>query len=130
MPVARSELSPEGQKLALIYMRLRWVVVMLIWVGVGIPSLLILRAEISRLLEFFTWSGLKYSLLYSPIAGIGVCISLAFTLAALLWQSHYELFGLSKQTRQSIEQQAEFVRQLEPNHWIRRWLESAPQKTE
>lgn len=127
MPVARNSLSPEGQKLARIYLRLRWLLVALVWVSVGVPSLLVLRVEIRRLLEFFTWEGLKYSLLYNPQAGLGILVCVGFTVAALLWQSQYELFGFSQRTQTELEKLAARIRQLKPEHWLRRWLESSPQ---
>ncbi|MEO0852027.1 MAG: hypothetical protein AAFY15_00795 [Cyanobacteria bacterium J06648_11] len=125
--MARSELSPAGRKLARVYLGLRWGMVGLVWLSVGVPSLLILRMEISRLLEFFTWAGLKYSLLYSPLAAMGVSICLGFTLTALLWQSQHELFGFSERTQRSLERQAERIGQLDRSHWLRRWLESPPE---
>lgn len=93
-----------------------------IWIVIGLPSLWTLRLALRRLWEFFTWNGLKYSLLYQPTAGLGLCLCIGVTVSTMLWQSYYEVFGLSPKFRRKLEAQVARIRQSGPQHWLWRWV--------
>ena len=80
------------------------------------------RADIKRLLEFFTWAGVKYPLLYEPIAGFGLCLCVAITLSTLIWQCKYELLGLSARERRELEKLAASIRKRGPSHFLWSWV--------
>ncbi|WP_051039766.1 hypothetical protein [Synechococcus sp. PCC 7336] len=115
-------LSSEAKQLFRLVERVRWAIVGLFWLAIGLPSLWSLRVEVGRLLEFFTWGGLKYSLIFRPWPAFGLVICIGITLSTLLWQSYYELFGLSSRTRRELEQQVAVVRQEGPSHFLWRWI--------
>lgn len=115
-------LSPEAKQLFRLVERARWTIVGVLWLALGLPCLWSLRVEIGRLLEFFTWVGLKYSLVFRPWPTFGLVICIGITLSTLLWQSYYELFGLSSQTRRELERQVAVVRQEGPGHFLWRWI--------
>ncbi|MGK7912542.1 MAG: hypothetical protein AB4050_13855 [Synechococcus sp.] len=105
-------------------MRVRWGIVGLIWVAIGLPSLWLLRADIRRLLEFFTWAGVKYPLLYQPKAGFGLCLCVAVTLTTLLWQCKYECMGLSAAERRELEKLATSIRKRGSGHFLWSWVKT------
>ena len=111
-------LSPVAERLLKLQFQCRWGVVALLWICLGLPSLWLLRTELRRLLEFFTWAGLKYSLIFDPVAGFGLCTCAAVTLTTLLWHCKYELFGLSARERLALEKLAASIQKKGPTHFL------------
>ncbi len=115
-------LSPEAKRLLALQIRVRWGIVGLIWLVLGGPSLWLLRADIRRLLEFFTWAGVKYPLLYQPKVGFCLCVCVAITLTTLMWQCKFEWLGPSAAERRELEKLAASIRQRGPKHFLWSWV--------
>ncbi|MFS8886044.1 hypothetical protein [Synechococcus sp. H70.2] len=116
-------LSPAARRLLQLYHGGSFVLLSLVWLLVGIPSLWALRADLLRLWQYFTWTGLRYALFYRPswpTFGLLLCVS--FTLGILVAQSRYELFGLYPFERWLLERQSRWILSLPPWHPLRRWL--------
>lgn len=114
-------LSPEAERLHQLYRRILYSGLGIVWVVVGLPCLWMLRLEIRRMIEFFTWASLKYALFYKPQwPSIGVLCCIGFTLYVLISQSRYELFGLMGSERDLLETQVNWIRRLPPRNLIRR----------
>ncbi|MGQ9838393.1 MAG: hypothetical protein ACUVRV_10610 [Cyanobacteriota bacterium] len=116
-------LSPAARRLLRLYHGGSFIFLGLLWLLIGIPSLWALRADLGRLLNYFTWTGLRYALFYRPgwpTLGLLLCVS--FTVGILIAQSRYELFGLYPIERIMLEQQSRWILSFPVQHPLRRWL--------
>ena len=100
----------------------RWCVVGALWLTVGWLSLWGLRYPISLLLDYFTWSAVRYGLAFHRLPAIGLALCVGFTVAVLVWQSRNELFGLSPHERQRLEKQVQRIRLQGSSHPLWRWV--------
>lgn len=116
-------LSPAARRLLRLYHGGSFIFLGLLWLLIGIPSLWALRVDLGRLLNYFTWTGLRYALFYRPgwpTLGLLLCVS--FTTGILIAQSRYELFGLYPVERVMLEQQSRWILSFPVRHPLRRWL--------
>jgi hypothetical protein len=116
-------LSPAARRLLRLYHGGSFIFLGLLWLLIGIPSLWALRVDLGRLLNYFTWTGLRYALFYRPgwpTLGLLLCVS--FTMGILIAQSRYELFGLYPMERIMLEQQSRWILAFPVRHPLRRWL--------
>jgi hypothetical protein len=100
----------------------RWLVVGLLWVGVGSLSLWGLRAEIALWREYFTWAAVRYGLAYHPVSAVGLALCIGMTVSVLLWQSQNILFGMSDRQTKRLEQQVLKIRQQGASHPLWKWV--------
>ncbi len=112
-------MSPHAEKLWRFYQRLRWGALITLWFGVGGLSLWAMRDATGRLLEFFTWRGLYYSLRYNPISAMGLGLCLWWTLVTLLVETQIAIWGLPVVDIERLEQQAHWLKQHWPGLWQR-----------
>jgi len=84
-------------------MTLWWMGVGVLWLTVGLLSLWGLGHEIERLTQHFTWVALRYGLAYNRLPAIGLGLCVGITLALLITESRYILFGLSHAERQRLQ---------------------------
>lgn len=94
----------------------RWLLVAGIWLTIGSLSLWGLRYPISLLLEYFTWSAVRYGLFYhlGPTVGLAFCVGM--TASVLVWQSRNILIGMPRKEKQRLEQHLLKIRQQGPSH--------------
>lgn len=90
-------------RLRALVMRRWWFVAGGLWLTVGLLSLWSLRPEFAQLQQYFTWTAVRYGLAYNRLAaaGLGLCIGL--TVALLVAESRYILFGITKAERRQLE---------------------------
>ncbi|MFM7470512.1 MAG: hypothetical protein ACKO5P_03270 [Nodosilinea sp.] len=110
------------ERLRLILMRRWWLATALLWLILGSLSLISLRREIGQLHQYFTWTALRYALAYNRLAALGLGLCIGLSLALLLAESRYILFGLSRGERRRLQQSLERVRQRGPGHPLWRHL--------
>lgn len=116
-------LSPDAQQVYLAYQSGLFKAMGLVWLVMGIPSLWALREDLLRLVRYFTWTGLRFSLLYKPSwPSFGILFCLIFTLYVLMSQSRYEVLGLMDTERQLLETVAVRLRRLPQHHYLRRYF--------
>ncbi|QYO64759.1 hypothetical protein [Leptolyngbya sp. 7M] len=94
----------------------RWVFIACLWLIIAPLSLWSLRHEVSLWLDYFTWTAVRYSLIYNPLATIGLTLCVALTLTTLPWQSHNILFGISPHYLRRLERQVLKIRQQGKSH--------------
>lgn len=94
----------------------RWCIIGVLWLTVGFLSLWGLRYPISLLLDYFTWSAVRYGLAFNRLPAIGLATCIGFTVAVLLRQSRNALFGLSQHDRHRLEQQVQRIRLQGASH--------------
>lgn len=112
-----TSLSHDAQQVYLAYQKsLLWLMGW-VWILIGIPSLWALRQDVVRLIQYFTWTGLRFTLLYKPgWPSFGILFCVILTLYVLLSQSRYELLGLLDSERQLVEATAQYLRRLPTRH--------------
>jgi hypothetical protein len=100
----------------------RWLVVLGLWATIGTASLWNLRASIQLLRDYFTWSAVRYGLLFHPWAAMGLGVCVGMTLSVLIWQSRNILFGLPQPEQQRLQQMLLQIRQQGKSHPLWKWL--------
>ncbi len=104
------------QRLRSIMLRRWWVITGLLWLTVGSLSLWSLRAEIAHLQEFFTWAAMRYGLAYNRLAAVGLGLCVGLTVALLVAESRYILFGLTPAEHQRLQQLADRIQAQGASH--------------
>ena len=100
----------------------RWLVVGVLWLTIGALSLWELRYPISLLRDHFTWAAIRYGLAFNrwPAVGLGLCLGM--TIAVLLRQSYYLLWGIPSKDQQRLEQHVWRIRKQGVSHPLWRWV--------
>ncbi len=115
-------LDEAVKKLHQITLYFRWLVVAVCWLLVVPLSLWQLRDDIALMMGYFTWSALRYSLIYHLIPACFLFLSIGITLAVLLRHSQYVLRGILPKERKQLEQQVKKIYRLGPRHPLWKWL--------
>lgn len=100
----------------------RWAVVMLLWLVIGSISLWALRDEIALWGDYFTWTAVRYSLAFNPLAAMGLSICLGATVGLLVWQSRNILMGVSSEQTRRLEKRLIKIRQQGSSHPLWTWI--------
>ena len=100
----------------------RWFFVGVFWATVGPLSLWGLRREIALWMKHFTWSAVRYGLVYNRLAAFGFFLCTGMTVAVLLWQSRNILWGLPAREKQQLERQVWRIRQQGRSHPLWKWV--------
>lgn len=134
-PAAQPDLCPtdsgfqaEVERLHQHWMKMRWRWLRLLWVVVVPLSLWHLRDEIGLWRQYFTWTAVRYGLIYHPLAATGLILCASLTVSTLLWQSYALLFGIPTNYRRRLSERVLEIRQRGPRHplWRRVCQSSQP----
>jgi hypothetical protein len=83
-------------------MRRWWLFTSGLWLTVGAASIWALRRTWFQLGDYFTWAALRYGLAFNRPAAIGLGLCLGLTIALLVKESRFILFGLTRKERQDL----------------------------
>lgn len=101
-------------------MRHWWWLNLGLWLTVGAWSLWSLRAEYAIWAQYFTWTAVRFALVYHRLASIGLGLCAGLTLALLISESRHILWGLTPSERARLLQQLSKVhRQGAAHPWWR-----------
>lgn len=100
----------------------RWAMVVGLWLTLGAWSFWQLRRVIGRLVQIFTWSGLRWGLLGKPLAAMGLAFCVAMLLSVLVWQSRNILWGLPQVERDRLRERVLRIHQQGDSHPLWRWV--------
>lgn len=100
----------------------RWILAISFWLLLAPLSLWGLRREIPLWRDHFTWTSLRYGLIYNPLSALGLALCMSATIAVLLRQTRYSLFGLSRSDRKQFEKKLFKIRQQGKTHPLWKWL--------
>ena len=124
--IADTKLDPnfeqEVQKLHEITVWGRWLLVVFLWVTIAPVCLWNLRSEIALLQQDFTWSALKYGIVYNKLPSMGLGLCYGMTAAVLIWQSRNILWGMPPQEKRRLEKQVNRIRQQGASHPLWKWV--------
>lgn len=73
-----------------------------LWLTVGTTSLWGLRRTFEQLRAYFTWAAVRYGLAFNRPAAVGLGLCLGMTVALLMRESRYLLWGLSRRDRAQL----------------------------
>ncbi|MGK7873441.1 MAG: hypothetical protein AB4426_09045 [Xenococcaceae cyanobacterium] len=104
----------------------RWLFVVCCWISLGSLGIWGLRGEISLWLEHFTWTAVRYALVYNRLPSFCLAFCIGITAAVLIWQSNNILRGLSPKQRYRLEQQVKKIRAKGPSHPLWKWVVDTP----
>jgi hypothetical protein len=125
-PNEAAQFQAEMRRLHQLTVYGRWLFVSGVWLTVGGLSLWQLRFRIQLLMDYFTWSAVRYGLAYHQWAALGLALCLGMTAAVLTWQSRNWLFGLSQIERIRLQHQVQRIRQQGVTHPLWRWIHKEP----
>ncbi|GAB4384797.1 MAG: hypothetical protein Kow00121_48790 [Elainellaceae cyanobacterium] len=100
----------------------RWSVVALLWLCIAPICLWALRSELALWFDYFTWTAVRYTIIYNRLPAIGIILCLAATIAVLVWQSRNILWGLPKEEVNHLEQQVLRIRRQGRSHPLWKWV--------
>ncbi len=121
-PSSDSSFVRQVEKLHRLTVYARWLLVVFLWLTLAPLCLWDLRGEIQLLREYFTWSTVRYGLLFHPFAAIGLSLCIGMTLSVLIWQSRNILIGMPDPEKQRLEKQVYRIRQQGPSHPLWKWI--------
>ncbi|NER85245.1 MAG: hypothetical protein F6K42_38245 [Leptolyngbya sp. SIO1D8] len=84
------------------WMRRWWFVTLGLWATVGIASLWSLRKTFYQITEYFTWTAIRYGLGFNRPAAIGLGLCVGLTVALLVKETRFILFGLTRQEQNDL----------------------------
>jgi hypothetical protein len=100
----------------------RWALAIGLWLTVGLASLWSIRQQIGVLTEYFTWSGLRYTLIFNRFSTIGLYLCIGMTVSVLVWQSRNILWGRSAYEQDRLHQQLLKIHQQGESHPLWNWV--------
>lgn len=104
------------ERLRAIMLRRWWTVSGLLWLTVAPLSLWSLRPEIAQLRQYFTWSTVRLGLAYNRPAAFGLGLCAGLTVALLVAESRYILWGMTEAERQRLERLRDRIASKGPSH--------------
>lgn len=101
----------------------RWVLVILLWLLLFPVCLLLLHYPIRLLLEYFTWSGVRYGLAFNPIPAAGLLLTILLTCSSLISQWFYQTYGLTSTEVRRLQKRATRIQARGESHplWLKVW---------
>ncbi|MEM9922369.1 MAG: hypothetical protein AAF915_01200 [Cyanobacteria bacterium P01_D01_bin.50] len=121
-PSSDSSFIRQVEKLHRLTVYVRWLLVVFLWLTLAPLCLWDLRVEIELWQEYFTWSALRYGLMFHPFAALGLSLCIGLTLSVLIWQSRNILVGMPVSEKQRLEKQVHRIRQQGSSHPLWKWI--------
>lgn len=112
----------QVQRLHEITVYTRWLVIAGLWLCVAPVCLWALRSELALWHDYFTWTAVRYTIIYNRLPALGLIVCISATLAVLIWQSRNILWGLPRHQIRSLEQRVLRIRRQGSSHPLWTWL--------
>jgi hypothetical protein len=117
-------LDQQVAKLRRVDMFLRWLLVLILWLTLGVWSCWEMRESLLQLTEYLSLTGLKYSLFFHLWGGGGgLILCLSLTVSSMLWQIGQSFWRLSPRERQMLETRVQKIQELGTKHPFWRWIQ-------
>lgn len=112
----RNQQEQEIEALRQSMMRTWWRVCLGLWLTVGLLSLWWVRADLQELQQYFTWTAVRFMLVYHRIAAMGLGLCFGLTLALLFSESRQILWGISETERSRLLNDLSRIHAQGPSH--------------
>jgi hypothetical protein len=109
MGTTNSDFQRQVAKLHQLTVYARWLLVLFCWLTLGTYAIWGLRNEIALWFDYFTWSAVRYGLMFNFIPAICLAFCIGMTVSVLVWQSRNIIWGLPAQERKQLEKQVERI---------------------
>lgn len=118
----KKSIDNQVQRLIIVQMRMRWALVIFLWLTVGAASVWMIREDIALWIEYFTWAAVRVAIRNDqlPFMGLGVCVAL--TLSTLIRQSWDILFGINKREYHYLVKQVKEIEHQGRKHLLWQWV--------
>ena len=100
----------------------RWLFVASCWLSLGVLGIWGLRSDVALWQQYFTWTAVRYALMYNQVSAFCLAFCIGITTAVLVWQSKNILIGLSTKEKHRLEQQVRKIRASGPRHPLWKWV--------
>jgi hypothetical protein len=100
----------------------RWLFVAGLWLLVAPLCLWLLRSEIALWKDYFTWTAVRYTIVYNRLPSLGLIICIGATVAILVWQSRNILWGMPQDYVNRLEEQVLQIRRQGKSHPLWQWV--------
>lgn len=100
----------------------RWLFVGLLWLVLAPISLWNLRGELVLLQDYFTWTAVRYAIIYNRLPALGLIFCVGVTVSVLIWQSRNILWGPPEDYLNYLERQVLRIRRQGKSHPLWRWV--------
>jgi len=117
-----SDFCEQVERLHQFTVYMRWSVVLLLWLTVGLVSLWGFRYEVELLKEHFTWAALRYGIIFNRLPSLGLALCIGATLSVLYWQTGNIVWGRSPKWQKRLEKQVLRIRQQGQAHPLWHWV--------
>ncbi|MGF1478158.1 MAG: hypothetical protein ACFB4I_01525 [Cyanophyceae cyanobacterium] len=117
-----NELNKQIQKLHRLTVWSRWLLVLGCWLCLGTISIWSLRSEIVLWQQYFTWTAVRYAIIYNRLPAFCLAFCIGITAAVLVWQSLNIVRGLSAKEKYRLAQQVQKIRLAGPSHPLWKWV--------
>jgi hypothetical protein len=121
------DLKRQVQRLHQINLWMRWLFVIGCWLILGSFGIWGLREDIALWRDYFTWTAVRYALMFNRVPALCLAFCLGVTITTLLRQSDYTFRGLSAlstEEKQQLERTVRKIRAIGPRHPLWKWLHS------
>jgi len=115
-------IDKQVQKLLLVQIRMRWALVIFLWLIIGTASLWTIRTDVAMWLEYFTWAAVRVAIRNDQLPFLGLSICIAMTLSTLMRQSWDILFGINKREYRSLVKQVKVIEEQGRKHLLWQWV--------
>jgi hypothetical protein len=110
------KLDREVERLYQVTVYSRWLFVLFCWLTFGSVGIWGLRQEILLWVDYFTWSAVRYGLMFNPFPSLCLFFCIAVTISVLVWQSRNELVGLPATEKYRLQKFVKKIRAYGPRH--------------
>jgi hypothetical protein len=123
-PVNPDHLARQVSRLRRLDAVMRWAGVAVMWLTLGAWSCWEMRESLALLGEYFSFTGLQYSLFFHLWGGgTGLVICGSMTLSSALWQVSQWLWKPSDRERHRLEVRVGKIQARGPKHPFWRWIQ-------
>jgi hypothetical protein len=100
----------------------RWLLIGFLWVAIAPLCIWHLRHEFALWLDYFTWTAVRYTIIFNRLWSIGLILCIAWTSSTLIWLIRHRFWGMSAEERRSLERQVLRIQRKGKDHWLWRWV--------
>jgi len=122
MTIVDSDLIKPVQRLFLLHLYGRWILVAIAWLLVAPWAIGRLGEDLQLMTEYFTWASVRYSLMFNLIPAYGLLLCIGFTVSSLIWHGLYLWKGISPREQFRLANQVKKIQVTGPKHILWKWV--------
>jgi hypothetical protein len=120
----QSHLAHQVTRLRQLDAAMRWGSVAMIWLTLGVWSCWEMRESLALLGEYFSLTGLQYSVFFHLWGGgTGLIVCVALTLSSLVWQIGQWLWPMTDRERHRLRLRVQRIQAQGAKHPLWRWIQ-------